>query len=64
MNRPGFAHVAFAVDDVSGAREQVLSAGGSSVGAIVTVTTAAGVRITWCYVADPEGNVIELQCSG
>lgn len=63
VNRPGFAHVAFAVDDVSDARQQVLSTGGSSVGEIVTVTTTTGVRITWCYVADPEGNVIELQSS-
>jgi hypothetical protein len=23
--------------------------------------TSAGSRVTWCYVADPEGNVIELQ---
>jgi predicted enzyme related to lactoylglutathione lyase len=63
VNRPGFAHLAFAVDDVNDARAQVLSAGGSPVGEVVTVTTAAGVRITWCYVTDPEGNVIELQSS-
>lgn len=63
VNRPGFAHVAFAVESVPDARNQVLSAGGASVGEIVTVTTATGVEITWCYVADPEGNVIELQSS-
>jgi catechol 2,3-dioxygenase-like lactoylglutathione lyase family enzyme len=63
VNRPGFAHIAFAVDDVRAAREQVLAAGGTAVGAVVTVTTATGTRITWCYVADPEGNVIELQSS-
>jgi catechol 2,3-dioxygenase-like lactoylglutathione lyase family enzyme len=63
VNRPGFAHVAFAVDDVNDARRQVLSAGGSPVGDVVTVTTATGVQITWCYVTDPEGNVIELQSS-
>ena len=60
-NRPGFAHIAFAVEDVSEAREQVLAAGGRSVGEIVTVTTSTGVTIEWCYVTDLEGNIIELQ---
>jgi predicted enzyme related to lactoylglutathione lyase len=60
-NRPGFAHIAFAVEDVAEARDQVLASGGSSVGEIVTVTTATGVSIQWCYVTDPEGNIIELQ---
>jgi len=27
----------------------------------VTLTTAAGKRVTFCYVTDPEGNIIELQ---
>jgi hypothetical protein len=27
----------------------------------VTLTTATGARVTWCYVTDPEGNIIELQ---
>jgi len=61
VNQPGFAHIAFAVDSVAGARAQVLAAGGRAVGEIVTLTTAAGSRVTWCYVTDPEGNVIELQ---
>jgi len=64
VNRPGFAHLAFAVDDVEDARRQVLSAGGGPVGEIVTLTTSMGDRITWCYVTDPEGNVLELQAWG
>ena len=43
------------------AREQVLSHGGTPVGEVVTVTLAARARVTWCYVRDPEGNIIELQ---
>jgi catechol-2,3-dioxygenase len=39
----------------------VLRAGGTAVGEIVALTTAAGARVTWCYVTDPEGNIIELQ---
>lgn len=61
VNRPGFGHIAFGVDDVSRAREAVLSAGGKTVGEIVTLQIASGGAVTWCYVTDPEGNVIELQ---
>jgi predicted enzyme related to lactoylglutathione lyase len=60
-NRPGFGHLAFRVDSVTAAREAVLAAGGQAVGEIVEVTTADGARITWCYVTDPEDNIIELQ---
>jgi catechol 2,3-dioxygenase-like lactoylglutathione lyase family enzyme len=60
-NRLGFAHIAFAVDDVQAAREAVLAAGGGSVGELVTLNTADGRRVTWCYVTDPEGNMLELQ---
>jgi predicted enzyme related to lactoylglutathione lyase len=60
-NRLGFAHIAFAVDDVATARDSVLAAGGGRVGEIVTLTTADGRRVTWCYVTDPEGNIVELQ---
>ncbi|HEX5031885.1 MAG TPA: VOC family protein [Candidatus Eisenbacteria bacterium] len=61
VNRPGFAHIAFEVDSVMEARDEVLRAGGSPVGDIVTLTTATGAKVTWCYVTDPEGNIIELQ---
>lgn len=61
VNRPGFGHLAFEVDSVEAAREEVLSEGGRAVGEIVTLTTADGRRVTWCYVTDPEGNILELQ---
>ena len=61
VNRPGFQHIAFVVPDVAAAREAVLAAEGDKVGAIVTLTTADGRRVTWTYVTDPEGNIIELQ---
>ena len=53
VNRPGFGHIAFAVDDVHAAREVVLAAGGRSVGEVVTMQIATGVKVTWCYVTDP-----------
>ena len=61
VNRPGFGHIAFSVEDVAGARDEVLAAGGRPVGEVVTVTLPSGAQVTWCYVTDPEGNVIELQ---
>ena len=61
VNRPGFGHIAFSVDDVTAAREVVLQVGGSAVGNIVTLQIASGAKVTWCYVTDPEGNHIELQ---
>ncbi len=61
VNRPGYGHIAFEVDNVEEARDTVLNAGGKSVGEIVTLTVSSGAKVTWCYVTDPEGNVIELQ---
>ena len=61
VNRPGFGHIAFSVADVEAARAAVIAAGGRPVGEVVTMTNAAGQKLTWVYVTDPEGNVIELQ---
>lgn len=61
VNRPGYGHIAFLVENVSSARKLILANGGSAVGEIVTVKIASGVKIKWCYVTDPEGNIIELQ---
>jgi len=61
VNRPGFGHIAFQVPDIEKARQEVFSAGGKQVGEVVTVELSNGTRITWCYVTDPEGNIVELQ---
>ncbi len=61
VNRPGYGHIAFQVEDVARAKESVLAAGGGAVGEVVTLRLSNGARVTWCYVSDPEGNVIELQ---
>ena len=60
VNRPGLAHIAFEVDDVLTFRDLILSRGGRSVGEVVTLPVAEK-KVTWCYVTDPEGNIIELQ---
>jgi predicted enzyme related to lactoylglutathione lyase len=61
VNRPGFGHLAFSVEDVASARQAVLQAGGKPIGEVVTTQIATGATVTWCYVTDPEGNIIELQ---
>ena len=61
VNRPGLGHIAFETGDVGEARTEVLANGGQAVGEVVSLTTSAGGRVTWCYVRDPEGNLIELQ---
>jgi len=60
-NRPGFRHIAFVVPSVVDAREIGLAEGGAAVGAVVTLQTADGRYVTWAYVTDPEGNIVELQ---
>ena len=61
VNRPGFGHIAFEVEDVKKARETALAAGANAVGEIVTLQVSTGAKVTWCYLSDPEGNVLELQ---
>ncbi len=61
VNRPGFGHIAFEVDNVQEARKEVEANGGGVIGKVVTLTTKTGSKVTWCYMTDPEGNIIELQ---
>jgi catechol 2,3-dioxygenase-like lactoylglutathione lyase family enzyme len=48
VTRPGWGHIAFQVPDVERALEVVVEAGG-------------GRAVSWCYVTDPDGNIVELQ---
>ena len=61
VNRPGFGHIAFEVEDVSRIRQTVLEQGGGVIGETVTLTTKTGANVTWCYLTDPEGNILEIQ---
>jgi catechol 2,3-dioxygenase-like lactoylglutathione lyase family enzyme len=60
-NRPGLGHLAFAVDDVGATCEAILSAGGTRQGEIVTTDIAGVGRLTFAYMRDPEGNILEVQ---
>ncbi len=61
INRPGLAHLAFSVDDVAAALDEVLAAGGQQLGELVCVQVAGVGGLVFVYAADPEGNLIELQ---
>ena len=61
INRPGIAHIAFEVDDVEATLSDIISAGGSSIGELVTTSYPDGLEAVFIYAQDPEGNIIELQ---
>lgn len=61
INIPGFGHVAFRVDDVDTVRKSVIANGGKDYGEQVTTRIPGEGAITFVYMADPEGNIIELQ---
>lgn len=60
-NREGFGHIAFEVGDVQKAAEEVLERGGTKVGEIASAEVKGVGLLTFIYLADPEGNIIELQ---
>ena len=61
LNTPGLGHIAFLVDDVPGLAAAVLAAGGSAVGELVSRDVPDLGRLTFQYLRDPEGNIIEIQ---
>ncbi len=61
VNHMGYGHLAFHVDDVDAVLQAVLAHGGSQYGALVQNDYPELGRLTTVYVADPEGNLIEIQ---
>ncbi|MCB1397976.1 MAG: VOC family protein [Rhodobacter sp.] len=60
VNEPGYAHLAFAVPDLSQAIARILKCGGSSQGE-VTDLGSPGRPHRIIYMRDPEGNLLELE---
>ncbi|NOK62600.1 MAG: glyoxalase/bleomycin resistance/dioxygenase family protein [Chloroflexi bacterium AL-W] len=60
-NTAGFAHIAFAVDDVATVVSAVFKLGGSAVGKLTRRAIPGVGQLMFQYVADPEGNIIEIQ---
>lgn len=61
IHQPGFAHIAFEVEDVESVLRQVLQEGGGQLGELVRAEYPNDVVATFVYARDPEGNILELQ---
>jgi predicted enzyme related to lactoylglutathione lyase len=61
INKEGFAHIAFAVDDVESCLKLLFEKGGSLVGKVVKTEIEGAGKIHVAYAMDPEGNIIEIQ---
>lgn len=60
-NRQGLGHLAFTVDDVQAIRQAILKYGGADLGDIVERDIEGVGRITFIYMTDLEGNILEIQ---
>lgn len=60
-NQRGFGHIAFEVEDVAALVKEVELQGGEKMGEITEREIAGVGKITFIYVRDPEGNLIEIQ---
>jgi catechol 2,3-dioxygenase-like lactoylglutathione lyase family enzyme len=60
-NRKGLGHLAFEVADVDAALEKALAFGGQRYGEVVSHAVEAIGTLTFVYLRDPDGNIIELQ---
>ncbi len=61
INRQGFGHIAFHVDDVEGAARKLAAQGGKILGDIIQQDYGDLGFLTALYAQDPEGNFIEIQ---
>jgi len=60
-NRPGFGHIAFRVDNVENMVNKALKEGGSKIGEITNHKVEGVGQLTFIYISDPDGNIIEIQ---
>ncbi len=61
INAAGLAHIAFEVDDLAETLRKVFLEGGKTHGEIAKVVYPNHRKVSFIYVKDPEGNIIELQ---
>lgn len=61
INRCGYTHIAFSVDDVKKTMNELLEAGGCLVGEYVESIYPDGRKLEVVYAADIEGNIVEIQ---
>ncbi|MEO9612132.1 MAG: VOC family protein [Nitratireductor sp.] len=61
-HEPGFAHIAFEVENIRAVRSEIIRLGGTDQGKITALGTSKSAFVA-VYMRDPEGNVIELEQS-
>ncbi len=61
INGEGIGHIAFRVNDIEMFSKVIQDWGGTHVGEKVTLDVEGAGMITFLYMTDPEGNIIELQ---
>ena len=61
INRIGFGHIAFEVDDVAAVLKKLRVAGGGQIREQIVTDYPNNVVATIVYDTDPEGNIVELQ---
>lgn len=60
-NTPGLTHICFAVDDVPALSETFIAHGGTPVGPLTKRSVPGIGLLTFQYLRDPEGNIVEIQ---
>lgn len=60
-NTRGYTHLAFEVDDVEAVYAEALEHGGRKIADITSFPVPGAGTVTFVYVEDPEGNIIEIQ---
>jgi len=60
VNRPGYGHLSFEVENIDAIFDAVIEAGGMPLGEITDLGTEQA-PVLCVYVRDPEGNIIELE---
>jgi len=61
LNRKGFGHIAFKVDNINEVLDLLLANGGSKVGELVEIAIKDVGVLTFIYTRDIDGNIIEIQ---
>jgi lactoylglutathione lyase len=64
VNKPGFAHIAFVVDDLRRTLARMERRGGRRVGRVIATSIPGAGTMKIVYARDPEGNIVELQQRG
>lgn len=64
VNSTGIAQIAFEVDDVSEMLTEIINAGGSRVGELITTVYPNNFESTFVYARDPEENILNFKVGG